>query len=80
MVRVCFPLAAILALTVPNAAAAYIGPGLGAGVIGVVLGIFGAIVLALVAVLYFPIKRMLKRRRGGTSADVSAPAAQDRSE
>lgn len=53
-----------LALAVhPVAAVAYIGPGLGAGMIASVLGFLGAIVLAIVAVLYYPIKRMLKGRK-----------------
>jgi hypothetical protein len=42
---------------------AYIGPGLGAGVIGTVLGILGSIFLALGAVLYYPVKRFMRRRR-----------------
>ena len=41
---------------------AYIGPGLGAGTIAVVLGFIGSIFLALLAVFYYPIKRMLKKR------------------
>jgi uncharacterized membrane protein YdjX (TVP38/TMEM64 family) len=41
---------------------AYIGPGLGVGTIVVALGFVGSIFLALFAVLYYPIKKMLKRR------------------
>lgn len=44
-------------------ALAYVGPGLGAGTVGVVLGILGAILLGLFAVLYYPIKRVLKRKK-----------------
>lgn len=60
---------ASLAITVPTYAAAYIGPGLGAGAIGVVLGVFGSILLALFAVLYYPIKRVIKRRRAQALKD-----------
>jgi hypothetical protein len=56
----------ILALQ-PIAAMAYIGPGVGAGAIAAVLGVLGSIVLAIVAVLYYPIKRMLKGRKAKTS-------------
>ncbi len=42
---------------------AYIGPGLGAGTIGVILGILASIFLALLAVVYYPIKRALKNRK-----------------
>jgi len=45
-------------------AEAYIGPGLGSGVIGVVLGILAAIVLAVVGVIWYPLKRVLKKRSG----------------
>jgi membrane protein implicated in regulation of membrane protease activity len=52
-----------IALAIPGVAHAYIGPGLGAGAIAAVLGVVGSIFLALFAVLYYPIKRALKRRR-----------------
>ena len=42
---------------------AYIGPGMGGGVIAAVLGVVGAILLALFGILYYPIKRMLKNRK-----------------
>ena len=42
---------------------AYIGPGIGAGTIALVLGILGAIVLAVFSILYYPIKRLLKKRK-----------------
>lgn len=51
--------AAILAVQ-PVAAMAYIGPGVGAGAIAAVLGVIGSVFLAIVAVVYYPIKRMLK--------------------
>ena len=42
---------------------AYIGPGMGGGVIAAVIGFFAAIVIGLWAILYYPIKRALKKRR-----------------
>jgi hypothetical protein len=48
---------ALLALSAP--AHAYVGPGLGAGVLGVILGLVGSIFLALFAVFWYPIKRAL---------------------
>jgi hypothetical protein len=47
----------------PHMALAYIGPGVGAGAIAAVLGVLGSIFLAIVAVLYYPIKRMMKGRK-----------------
>jgi hypothetical protein len=48
----------------PVAAFAYIGPGVGAGAIAAVLGVLGSLLLAIVAVIYYPIKRMLKGGKG----------------
>tara|TARA_B100000795_G_C22736542_1_gene413561 strand:+ start:674 stop:859 length:186 start_codon:yes stop_codon:yes gene_type:complete len=42
---------------------AYLGPGMGGGVIAAVLGVIGAILLAIFGILYYPIKRMLKNRK-----------------
>ena len=41
---------------------AYIGPGMGGGVIAAVIGFFAAILLGY-GVLYYPIKRALKKRK-----------------
>lgn len=51
-----------LLLLWPVVGLAYIGPGMGAGVIATALGFVGAILLGLFAVLYYPIKRMIKRK------------------
>ena len=42
---------------------AYIGPGMGGGVIAAIVGFFAAILLALWGILYYPIKRSLKNRK-----------------
>ena len=42
---------------------AYIGPGVGAGAIATVLGLLGALLMAVVGLIYFPIKRMIKKRK-----------------
>lgn len=57
--------AALAVLLLPNPALAYIGPGVGAGAIGAVLGVIGSIFLGLFAILWYPIKRMMKRRKKG---------------
>ncbi len=51
--------AAPLLLMLPTHAFAYVGPGLGAGTLGVILGLLGSIILALFAFFWYPIKRML---------------------
>ena len=42
---------------------AYIGPGMGGGVIATIVGFFAAILLGLWGILYYPIKRALKNRK-----------------
>ena len=42
---------------------AYVGPGMGGGVITAIIGFFAAILLGLWGVLYYPIKRALKNRK-----------------
>ena len=42
---------------------AYIGPGMGSGVIAAIVGFFAAVLLGLWGILYYPIKRALKRRK-----------------
>lgn len=51
------------ALLFTGVAEAYVGPGLGAGTIGVILGFLASIVLALFALLWYPIKRFLKKKK-----------------
>ena len=41
---------------------AYLGPGLGAGTIGAIIGVIVSIFLGIFAVIYYPIKRLLKKR------------------
>jgi hypothetical protein len=56
-------------------AAAYIGPGVGAGVIATVLGILTAIALAVFAVVWYPLKRLLKKN---THSSGNSTAVDDR--
>lgn len=73
--RVLRPAIAIAtALFAPSMAAAYIGPGVGAGAIAAVLGVIGSVLLAVVAVLYYPIKRLLKGRKGSARGQTGKPA------
>jgi len=61
----------------PAAAEAYVGPGLGAGAIAAVIGVLGSIFLALFAVIYYPVKRMIKKRKkaaGQPAADAGVTA------
>lgn len=55
-------LIAVLAIF-PGTAFAYIGPGAGAGAIAVVLGVLGALAMAFLALLWYPIKRIRRKRK-----------------
>ena len=50
----------ISALLIDNAYA-YVGPGLGLGTIGVFVGMVFAVFLAIVGVIWYPLKRMLRK-------------------
>lgn len=51
----------LLMVIITMPAFAYVGPGMGAGAIAVIVGILGSILLALFAIIYYPIKRGLKK-------------------
>jgi hypothetical protein len=62
IVHVCLALIVLAPLT----AQAYIGPGMGAGVIGTVLGILAGILMLVVGIVWYPIKKLYKwLRRSG---------------
>ena len=50
-----------LLLVEHQGALAYIGPGAGIAAIGTVLAFIAAIILSIIAFLWYPIKRMLKK-------------------
>jgi len=56
-------LLAIAIIFLPMPVFAYVGPGMAGGVIAAVIGFFVAIFLAILGILYFPIKRALKKRK-----------------
>ena len=45
---------------------AYLGPGVGGGVIAATIGVIVAIIAALFGLIWFPMKRLLKRRKEKT--------------
>lgn len=53
----------ITLLLISSPVSAYIGPGVGGGVIAAIIGFFAAILLGLWGILYYPIKRALKNRK-----------------
>jgi hypothetical protein len=73
MARLFF-LAAAMLLSTP--ATAYIGPGAGISVLGSLLGILATIVVAIGAIVMWPLRKMLKKRRQARAeSNVSAASA-----
>jgi hypothetical protein len=66
-------------LLLPSLAYVYVGPGLGAGTIGALLAIVGAIFLALFTMVYYPGKRARGHQRSAGQGTVAA-AASDKAE
>ena len=53
----------LMLLVVSPAAMAYIGPGAGISVLGSLLGILGTIVVAIGAIIFWPVRKFLKRKK-----------------
>jgi hypothetical protein len=66
----------VLAVSVVAPAAAYIGPGAGLGAIGVVLAMAAALCLAVVGFVWYPVKRLLRKRGSTGKSQHRNPTAQ----
>jgi hypothetical protein len=53
----------LMASVAPATAYAYIGPGAGISAIGAVLALIGAVALAIVGFVWYPLKRLKKNRQ-----------------
>ena len=60
-----------LLLLLPVPVLAYIGPGAGISVLGSLLGILGTIIIAIGAILFWPIRKMMKRRKAAAATTES---------
>jgi hypothetical protein len=59
----------LLAL-IASPAAAYVGPGAGISVLGSLLGILATIFVAIGAILFWPIRKLMKRRKAKKETEV----------
>lgn len=59
-------------LAAPGIADAYVGPGLGVGAIAAFFGAVLAVLLAIVGVVWYPLKRLLNRRKPPAESDSDA--------
>jgi hypothetical protein len=71
--RKCMTVVTVLAASwLPGVAEAYIGPGAGLSAIGSLLALIGAVLLAIVGFVWYPVRRLLRR---GKAAKGGAPPA-----
>lgn len=61
----------VLLLT-PGLASAYIGPGVGLSAIGSVISLIVAALLLVVGFLWYPIKRLLRKRKNETVSELAS--------
>jgi hypothetical protein len=64
MTKLSSGVVAVLLLTLTSPANAYLGPGGVVSGLGSFLALVAAVLVAIVGFLWFPIKRLIKRRRG----------------
>jgi hypothetical protein len=55
-------LSCLILLLISSKANAYIGPGLGLGLLGSILGLILSFFVLLFAILWFPLKRLFKKK------------------
>jgi hypothetical protein len=65
---------------VPGTSFAYVGPGTGLSAIGTILALIAAVGLALVGFVWYPLKRLFRKKPGaGAISPSSAPGAGEES-
>ena len=68
---------ALLVLALPRVADAYVGPGAGLTAIGAVLSLVGAVLLSIVGFVWYPIRRLMRKRAGGQGKPAHTSGAPD---
>jgi nitric oxide reductase large subunit len=58
-------------LSMAGPATAYVGPGAGLTAIGSLLALFGAVALAIVGFIWYPVRRLMRKRKAA-----AVPAAE----
>ena len=69
-------LAALIAVAVPVPALAYIGPGAGLGAIALTVGLVLGVLLLIVGLVWYPLKRLLKGSRAAADSQEKADSAE----
>jgi TM2 domain-containing membrane protein YozV len=60
-------LSTVLGVVMPGPALAYIGPGAGLGVIAVTVTLILGVLLLVIGLVWYPLKRLLKGKTGATA-------------
>lgn len=61
MTTLAIPTVALAFALMPQAAAAYVGPGAGLTAIGTILALLAAVFFAIVGFVWYPVKRMMRK-------------------
>jgi hypothetical protein len=54
---------------------AYVGPGAGISVLGSLLGILATILVAIGAIIFWPVRKLMKRRKAASAAESTTEPA-----
>lgn len=65
----------LAAVSAPAPVFAYMGPGIGVGAIGAALGVVASLLLVLISVLWYPLKRLARRSRNRRTPAAFVPTA-----
>ena len=68
---------ALMAALLAPPAYAYIGPGVGAGTVAVVFGVIASIILAFVAIIWYPFKRLFRGRKASATESAKTNRTSD---
>ena len=63
--------AVLLLVLLSNTAVAYVGPGAGISVLGSLLSILATIFVAIGAIIFWPLRKFIKRRKARLNAEAS---------
>ena len=58
----------VCVLMAPSAALAYVGPGAGLSMLGSLVAVVGALIIAVLGLVLFPLRLVMKRRRRAVAA------------
>lgn len=61
-----------LLLLISGSASAYIGPGAGIPILGSLFGLIATVILVIAAILFWPIRKLLKKRKQNSESDPEA--------